>query len=168
MTKTQYSGEMTIIHYRTLRANPLFRIFHGSCSTVEMYDTTDPSSGQSFFSFFFKHVKSWLKFLMSWERERGDSSRGQHTPPSLCHIPSMWQVLRAASWVVTAYFHTVHGVKSLSSGLMRCCWAPTVEQHSLTGKSSPDFSVSEWWIGSTQTKKNETSRKRELASEDEF
>lgn len=70
-TVTVHEGAMSFIHYRTLRANPLFRVFHPSCIRHVWYNR---------FPF------RWVLGLVVYWGEKGGSSSKASSAQTLPHL----------------------------------------------------------------------------------
>lgn len=112
-TVTVHEGAMSFIHYRTLRANPLFRVFRVSC---------------------IRHV--WYnRFLFGWVlglvRKEGRIQQRSILHPNSATPPISGKCLVAAGRVVTQYCNRVHSrLKSWRDSMPlswsnRGCYSPS-------------------------------------------
>lgn len=117
---TVHEGAMSIIHYRTLRANPPF-LESFICHVINTYDTIDPSSGEF-----------WV----------GDGQRDRRIQQQSASIVAPRQVPLAAGRVATLHCNKVcvllwfTAAEPVQQGTLQ------PKQHSLTSESSLEFGVS--------------------------
>lgn len=104
-TVTVHEGAMSFIHYRTLRANPLFRVF-SSCLLLDTYDT----------------IGSFSRWVFGVGEERREDPAAKHPPPKLRHTSDVRQVLSSCSSSGDAVLQS-KSTADWSVDVIGCHWA---------------------------------------------
>lgn len=123
---TVHEGAMSIVHYRTLTARPLLRVFHLSCNKHGWYKKS--------------YFRSVLGLRMYWGKQR----RIQQQAASFAlPLPHLHHVASSGSCRFSGKVHKQSNVlMGFSAAELVQKQASQPRQHSLKSGSSPDFSVS--------------------------
>lgn len=123
---TVHEGAMSIVHYRTLTAKPLLRVFHLSCNKHVWYKKP--------------YFRSVLGLRMYWGKQRRIQ---QHAASFTVPLPHLHHVASSGSCKLSGKIHKQSKVLMwFSAAELVQKEAPQPKQHSLKSGSSPDFSVS--------------------------